>query len=115
MGGVRPEAGDSIMRKVCLLLTLCAVGLGSYQLGRRPNSPDIVGWMSRRVGQVDWSATREVACQTLDAGRQEVSGWFSADDKPADQDQAGQVRGKAMSARRIEQQSQDQGRAPPCW
>lgn len=63
------------MKKLFTLLVMCLVGLGCYQLGRRPNSPDVVGWLSVRLGRVDWQSVGQKADQGLQIARQQLGTW----------------------------------------
>jgi hypothetical protein len=78
---------EATMRKLVLLITACAFGLGGYQLGRQPNSPDVWGWLTSKAGQVDWSTAQQTAGEAFDAARRQAAAWFpstKAQDKPAD-------------------------------
>ncbi len=63
------------MRKLLSLLILCLVGLGCYQLGRQPNSPDVVGRIQAGIGQVDWQSVSAKAQGAFAAAREKVSSW----------------------------------------
>lgn len=41
-----------IIKNVFLVLVLAAVFLAGYHLGRRPDSPDIIGWLQGRFSEL---------------------------------------------------------------
>lgn len=41
-----------IVKNVFLGLVLSAVFLAGYQLGRRPDSPDVIGWLQARFSEL---------------------------------------------------------------
>lgn len=43
--------GDGEMKKILLLVILAATFLVGYELGRSPDSPDIIGWLKAKTGQ----------------------------------------------------------------
>ena len=65
------------MKRLLALLMLCAVGLCGYQLGRRPNSPDVVGWLRRQTESVDLSSVAEGSERLVESARQETSAWLT--------------------------------------
>jgi len=64
------------MKRLILLLVLCAVALGGYQLGRRPNSPDVVGWLRRQVESIDLSSVAQAAGDAVKSSRETASQWL---------------------------------------
>lgn len=93
------------MKKLFLLLMGCAIALGGYQLGRQPDSPDVVGWMSDKAGRIDWEAADQFASRTVETGRQGLSDWLSDDPSAAqtatvDPSPAQDTTGEPLSARR---------------
>ena len=73
------------MKRLMLLLMVCAVGLCGYQLGRLPGGPDAVGWLRQQADSIDLSDVAEAAGQLADSGRREAASWLSEvrDDPPS--------------------------------
>lgn len=63
------------MKKLFMLLVLCLVGLGGYQLGRQPGSPDVVGHLQGQAARVDWQAVGHKANDAFGVARQHLSSW----------------------------------------
>ncbi len=67
---------ENRVRKLGLLI-LCAVSwLAGYYCGQQPDSPDIFGWMFRRVQRLDASASRD-SSDTPDPACSEIRSSFS--------------------------------------
>jgi hypothetical protein len=109
------------MRKLVLLITACAFGLGGYQLGRQPNSPDIWGWLTGKADQVDWSTAQKTAGGAFAAAQERLAAWFpssSAADKPADKSGETQPATPANATPPVACQAEARSQAPPvpqCW
>ena len=69
-----PPKGN-IVKSLFMLLVLCLVGLGGYQLGRQPNSPDVVGHLKTQAAQVDWQALGQKAGGAVDGVHRQLSNW----------------------------------------
>jgi hypothetical protein len=54
-----------MFKKLFMLLVLCLVCLGGYQLGRRPGSPDVVGELKTKVEHIDWQIVGRKANSAL--------------------------------------------------
>ena len=114
---VCPWRVDKTMRKLVLLLTACAFGLGGYQLGRQPNSPDVWGWLAGKAGQVDWPTARQKAGKAFDAARRQAAVWFPAK-KAADRPSEGQSAPSVKDSPPVACQAGGRPQTPPipqCW
>jgi hypothetical protein len=107
------------VKTLFMLLVLCLVGLGGYQLGRQPNSPDVVGRLKGEAARVDWQAAGHKANNTFAAARQKLSTWAENRQQTAAPDpEAPAVAPKGPSASAAgdtRRWSQPQGEIPQCW
>ena len=68
-----------MFRTLTFTLTACVFGLIGYELGRQPDSPDVVGWLKQEAQQVDWQATGDSVAGAVRSGQQSVSQWAQAE------------------------------------
>ncbi len=99
------------MRLLLLLVMGVACGLGGYWLGQRPNSPDVIGWLSTGAVEVGGQIDRAV-----DAGREEFGPLFAtpqaADEEPAAESSPD---AKDTSPATAGRQGHEAPAIPQCW
>lgn len=102
-----------------MLLVLCLVGLGGYQLGRQPNSRDIVGELKGKAAQVDWQGVGQKAGDAYNVARQKLSDWSQSRQQPSapePTDDPAPVGGTSASATRtVQNWPPPQQDFPQCW
>lgn len=70
------------MKKLLWLITMCLAGLGGYHLGQQPNSPDVFGWMNRKVGAFQDSGKGQWLTGEIEQGRRGLKDLFDSDGDP---------------------------------